>query len=29
MQHGLVLDVVGIVTIVAVVAGLGPLVLGR
>jgi len=29
MRHGLVLDVVGIVTIVAVVAGLGPLVLGR
>jgi sodium-dependent dicarboxylate transporter 2/3/5 len=29
MRHGIVLDVVGVVTIVAVVAGLGPLVVGR
>lgn len=29
MRHGILLDVVGVVTIVAVVAGLGPLVVGR
>jgi di/tricarboxylate transporter len=28
-RHGVLLDVVGVVTIVAVVAGLGPLVVGR
>jgi hypothetical protein len=29
MRHGILLDVLGVVTIIAVVAGIGPLVLGR